>query len=240
MSPHPQSLRNAVSAICPDIYERVNTRKAGKTIQEQQLWWDLSSCVLSSQVPYTLATAAADRIGDSGILSTYSNKDTEQVRCVLSELLHSPLKVGNKTRKYRFPDLRAKQLADAWTVIQEEGGSLKRIIDTKSADPWALRKWLVSRIPGLGPKQASMFLRNVGASYDLAVLDRHVLNYMSAIGLANKALHSIGSLSAYRKQEHVLEKHAEEFGYPVGMVDWAIWIVMRAVGNTKSKEMAWA
>ncbi|MEO5329154.1 MAG: hypothetical protein H7829_13030 [Magnetococcus sp. THC-1_WYH] len=170
----------------------------------------------------------------------YGDEDVEQVRVALGELLQAPLPFGERSRKYRFPDLRAKQLAEAWAVVREEGGSLARIIDAKSADSWALRKWLVSRIPGLGPKQASMFLRNVGTSYDLAVLDRHVLNYMLAIGLTSKAPHSIGGLSAYQKQEHALKRHADEFGYPVGMVDWAIWIVMRAVGNIHSKEVAWA
>ncbi|MBF0423062.1 MAG: DNA lyase [Magnetococcales bacterium] len=234
MNAQPQSLRTAVSALCPDIQARV-TARGGLKVQDRQLWWELSCCVLSSQVPYAMAVAAANRIAETGLLMLHGDKDVEQIRVALSKLLHTPLIYENSARKYRFPELRAKQLSKGWAAVWEEGGSLMRIINAMSEDPWALRKWLVTRIPGLGPKQASMFLRNIGASYDLAVLDRHVLNYMSSVGLTDTMPRSIGSLSAYRRHEYTLERHADEFGYPVGMVDWAIWIVMRAVGNSDAK-----
>ena len=39
------------------------------------------------------------------------------------------------------------------------------------------REWLVSNVKGLGMKEASHFLRNVGY-FDLAILDRHILSLM--------------------------------------------------------------
>lgn len=83
-----------------------------------------------------------------------------------------------------------------------------------------------------------MFLRNVGASYDLAVLDRHVLNYMAALGIgeAEAIPKGIGTLRAYRRRETDLRDHALSFGYPVGLVDWAIWIVMRVARKNTGVE----
>ena len=75
-----------------------------------------------------------------------------------------------------------------------------------------------------------MFLRNAGISYDLAVLDRHVLNYMAAIGLYTGAERAISTLSHYRTQEDKLISHANRLGFAVGLLDWAIWIVMRVAG----------
>ncbi|MCX7956750.1 MAG: N-glycosylase/DNA lyase [Endomicrobia bacterium] len=42
-------------------------------------------------------------------------------------------------------------------------------------EPRVLRKVLVEEIKGLGLKEASHFLRNIGYSFDLAILDRHIL-----------------------------------------------------------------
>ena len=76
-----------------------------------------------------------------------------------------------------------------------------------------------------------MFLRNVGVSYDLAILDRHVLNYMSALGIYAGSNLSIGCLTRYRQYEVVLRDHAEDLDCPVGLLDWAIWIVMRVASR---------
>jgi N-glycosylase/DNA lyase len=91
----------------------------------------------------------------------------------------------------------------------------------------------VKHVPGIGPKQASMFLRNAGVTYDLAILDRHVLNYMSKLGMYSGNKYSISGLTHYRRHEETLKKHAEELDCPVGLLDWAIWIVMRVANQIK-------
>jgi N-glycosylase/DNA lyase len=80
-----------------------------------------------------------------------------------------------------------------------------------------------------------MFLRNIGASYDLAIIDRHVIAYMGAIGLAPDVRACIGNLSGYGRHETLLQKHANGLGYPVGLLDWAIWIVMRVAGRVDAE-----
>jgi N-glycosylase/DNA lyase len=80
-----------------------------------------------------------------------------------------------------------------------------------------------------------MFLRNSGISYDLAVLDRHVLNYMSVIGLYQGAERAISKLSQYHTQEDKLISYANRLGFAVGLLDWAIWIVMRVAGSREAE-----
>lgn len=229
------ALREAVAAICPDIESRVAARHG--IADERQLWWELSCCVLSSQVPFDLATAAASRIDDVGTLWCVRSRTSDDVRSELLGLLTEPLPFGDGWRRYRFPVARANQLAQAWSAVMDSGGALGRVMDGVG-DAEKVREWLVRNIPGLGPKQASMFLRNVGASYDLAVLDRHVLNYMTALGIgeAEATPKGIGTLRAYRRRETDLRDHALSFGYPVGLVDWAIWIVMRVAGKNTEVE----
>jgi len=95
----------------------------------------------------------------------------------------------------------------------------------------ALRLALVEDLPGIGPKQASMFLRNIGLTYELAVLDVHVLRYLQMIGL--RRIVRIHRLADYEQAEAVATHYAIECGRPVGLLDWAIWITMQAAAEEK-------
>jgi len=54
---------------------------------------------------------------------------------------------------------------------------------------------------------------------------------MSALGIYSGQNLSIGRLAQYRKYEAVLRDHAADLDCPVGLLDWAIWIVMRVAGQ---------
>jgi len=220
-------LKNAVAAICPDIRDRVS--KAVIPTDEKRLWWELSSCILSSQVPYPLSTAAANAINNDGILHDKCVSATKRAKR-LEELLITPVEVDGKQRAYRFPVARARQLAAAHSVVMDSKCTLRELVNSFATATEA-RCWFVKHVPGIGPKQASMFLRNAGVSYDLAILDRHVLNYMTKLGMYSGDNHSISSLAQYRRHEVELKKHAEELDCQVGFLDWAIWIVMRVANR---------
>lgn len=227
-----KNLSNAVAAICPDIEARM---VGVKPLEERYLWWELSCCILSSQVPYHLATAAADAINVKGFLLD-RNKDSNILLNQLTEILTTPLEVEGQSRLYRFPMARARNLTVAHSVIGSTGLSLLGLINSFD-NATDVRIWLVKNIPGIGPKQASMFLRNIGMSYDLAILDRHVLNYMSKLGIYSGSNLSIAGLKQYHHYEIALRNHAKKLDCQVGLLDWAIWIVMR-VANRDIQELA--
>lgn len=224
----PEALSRAVAAVCPDIRSRIET---GSVSDERHLWWELSCCILSSQVPYSLAMAAADAIDEQGYLYK-DDHDVPGLANRLFDLLSTPLEMEGKKRNYRFPKARAGHLAATRAAVSQAGGSLKSLISGLDANN--ARIWLVAHAPGVGPKQASMFLRNCGVTYDLAILDRHVLNYMSAQGIYSGGQSSISGLNQYGRHEKTLRDHAREMDCPVGLLDWAIWIVMR-VANRKQE-----
>jgi N-glycosylase/DNA lyase len=218
----PHLLRAAVSAICPDVASR--TEQHGMETNERLLWRELSTCLLSSQVPYELAVAAADSIDRSGILLDPSITDVTTTASAIEDILRTPLEVGGRRRSYRFYASKSVQLAKTRYAVRHDGESLVELINTFD-DAATARTWFLRQAPGMGPKQASMFLRNVGFTYQLAVLDRHVLNYMAALKIDTSKV--TGDLKWYYRCEHALQRHADAMGYPVGLMDWAIWIVMR-------------
>ena len=224
----PHDLTRAIAAICPDIRSYTTNELQP---DEQILWWELSSCILSSQVSYPIATAYADAIERNQILFCYGQFGREILTQQLLRVLSTSIDVDGRYYRYRFPNSRACQLADAYHVITSGKCSLQELVG-RFHDAVEARAWFVKHIPGFGPKQASMFLRNIGVSYDLAILDRHVLNYMTKLGIYSDTKLSISNLSHYRNYEAVLRKHAEELRCPVGILDWAIWIVMRVANQS--------
>jgi N-glycosylase/DNA lyase len=230
----PRRLEYAVMAICPDIEKRVEEYRP--KLNERCLWWELSCCVLSSQVPYSLAAAAADAIDRRGLLRDDGHESTSLASSI-ARILSEPLRVEGHNRRYRFPIARAEHLAKTRGAVTKSAGNLQGLLGILGNASEA-RSWLVANAPGLGPKQASMFLRNTGVSYDLAVLDRHVLGYMSALGIGKGSRHFISGLPRYRRQEALLKSYADRLGSRVGLLDWAIWIVMRVAQPSKARRAA--
>ena len=226
------SLRFAVDEVYGKIRLPVADNKS--ELAEEILWRELSCCVLSSQVTYELAQTVASAIEAKGVLpSTHTTWE-----CVAQELrsvLGGTFYVAGRPCRYRFPTSKAVQLARTWAAIKAESGTLREFL-IECNDIVLVREWMVRHAPGLGPKQSSMFLRNAGLTLDLAVLDRHVLRYMEAIDLLEEGCHHTATFRDYRTTEGVLRRHADELGYRVGLLDWAIWIVMR-VARSKSVPM---
>ena len=217
-----EQLDATISALCPDIWSNMQSVSKIEHVEEK-LWEELVCCVLSSQVKFELAQEVTQNLKHNGLLDIgiidYSYEDR------LGEILRSPVMVDGHPIKYRFPNTKTKQIAAARENIYGSGFRLREILDTFS-EPSELRAALVELVPGLGMKQASMFLRNVSNSLELAVIDSHVLKYMNVMNLVKKVPSTI-SKAQYLVKENKLAKYSEKFGYPVGCVDYAIWIVMR-------------
>lgn len=226
----------AVTAICPDIKARIATPRRDR-IDDRALWWELSCCILSSQVPYAVATAAADAIEQAELLLV-QKLGVDELAVALENVLTHRVTVGGRSIRYRFPGSRAKQLAAAHLAVHRREASLSTLL-SRFPDASHARRWLVENAPGVGPKQASMFLRNVGLTYSLAILDRHVLKYMSALGISDHAQPFVSGMPTYLRLEQTLSEHATRIGYEVGLLDWAIWIVMRA-DNEPNMELDFA
>jgi N-glycosylase/DNA lyase len=234
MSNYPTArFEKAVAAICPDIAMRVASRRPESS--ERGLWAELSTCLLSSQVPYPLAVAAAEALDRTGVLHDQRRGEDELFEKI-ARILRQPLLVAGRRRFYRFPTARARQLAASRAEVTRFAGNLQPLL-LSFGDGVAARAWFVANLPGIGPKQASMFLRNSGVSYDLAILDRHVLNYMAALSIQNELKPFRSGLAQYCRYEVRLRSYANEIGFPVGLLDWAIWIVMR-VASRRDLEIA--
>jgi len=90
--------------------------------------------------------------------------------------------LAEKLRKlgHRYSETRAKYIVEARRHVD----TLKDIINSFN-DEQELREWLVKNIKGVGYKEASHFLRNIGYT-NLAILDFHIINVLAKHGLIKK------------------------------------------------------
>jgi N-glycosylase/DNA lyase len=224
-TPNSQVLQTVVLKLCPLIKKRIELA-ARRIFAERDLIYELVCCVLSSRVPFELARAATDRMAQWLLLEADEWKTLKpSFHGRMLEVLLTPIQLNGRTRRYRFPRVRARQLEETRKALMRVNGGLPALIDS-SIEVLEARRRLVREVSGFGPKQASMFLRNVGRSYDLAILDSHVLRFGRATGvLSGKAP---TSLRQYEQLENSFRQYAETTGYSVGCVDSAVWITMQA------------
>jgi len=130
-------------------------------------------------------------------------------------LSESQLRNRLKSLGYRFPNVRSGYIVKA-RIYKD---SLKDIIASFS-DESKLREWLIRNIKGVGPKEASHFLRNIGYT-DLAILDFHVVNVLARHGLIEKP--KTLTKRRYLEIEELLRWIAGEADLNLAELDLYLW-----------------
>ena len=209
----------AIRRVAKALPSRVTEKLQWASFSEEDLWRELVACILGSAVSFVCALKALQQLTERGLLVIPPPSDLENSLCA------ALMDAG-----YRFPRIRAKQITVTASRIFGAQRSLSSLLRSASSSDEA-RRLLISCCLGIGPKQASMFLRNIGFS-DHAVLDRHLLRYMWLRGICLQG--SPGSLVQYERLEGELRRKAEELELTVHQLDWAAWITMRTISGKES------
>lgn len=85
-----------------------------------------------------------------------------------------------------------------------------------------IRRLLVKNIKGLGYKEASHFLRNIGMGRDIAILDRHILKNLKRYGAIDRIPSSL-TLAVYLDIEAKARKFARSVNIPLEELDLLFW-----------------
>jgi len=113
-----------------------------------------------SELCFCLLTANASAKG--GIKVQAEVNPEEFLQLSQEQLVKKLKKVG-----YRFPNVRSGYIVEA-----RKYSNIKELIGGMDSDK--AREFLVKNVKGLGMKEASHFLRNIGRM-DLGILDKHIL-----------------------------------------------------------------
>jgi N-glycosylase/DNA lyase len=230
---NPRVLRTIAATLATTIEESgwLPSFGIGLGLQEQDLWRDLTACILGSQVRHDQMQNALRNLSVAGLDRPWliGATKTELMEMFQSALTRNESK-GYATG-YRFPSRGAALLAGAADIVYHAGCSLASLI--RSLTPELLRRELAENIPGIGPKQSSLFIMGLGLSRDMASIDRHVLRYMQLTRCADESVwvvhcpKSPSDLSSYESIENELRADATSEGVCLASFDLAVWVLMR-------------
>jgi N-glycosylase/DNA lyase len=124
--------------------------------------------------------------------------------------------------RVRFQNNKARYIVEARSLFSDRSGQLRIKERLHHQNPVRLREWLVKNIKGLGYKEASHFLRNIGMGDDIAILDRHILRNMTRYGVIEKTPASL-TPKHYLEMEAELRKFSHRIGIPMAELDLLFW-----------------
>ena len=90
------------------------------------------------------------------------------------------------------------------------------------AEPKAARAWFVREVDGLGWKEASHFLRNIGRGERLAILDRHILRNLLRHGVIRRMPRTL-TANRYLTIESKMERFSDDVEIPMAALDLLFW-----------------
>ncbi len=132
------------------------------------------------------------------------------------EASEGKLKKKLKELGHRFWPQRAERII----LARKKKDELLKVV--MLGDEFVIRDWIVENVKGIGMKEASHFLRNIGFN-DVAIIDFHIVDLLVREG----GIESFKSLNKgkYFEIESVLRDLGEKVGLSLGELDLYLWYI---------------
>jgi len=182
------------------VESKVKEFKENRNKPITEIFKELCFCILTANFSAEKSIEIQRIIGD-GFITLPENELEEKLRSL----------------GHRYPTLRARYIVEARKFIHQLDSILKSSPNEKD-----LRKWLTRNIKGIGYKEASHFLRNIGFM-NLAIIDFHIVNLLLKYGLIDKP--KTLTRRRYMDIERILSEVAEKTGLRLGELDLYLWYI---------------
>jgi N-glycosylase/DNA lyase len=196
---------------------RARRKEIRKRLGEfDEVWRKGSDARLWEELVYCIFTAGASaRMG------------LDSVDAVRSLLLDGEAKAMTKALKkagaHRFPVARPQYIVITRDYFRAQFGMALRKRLREFSDPFERRDWLAQekQVKGLGYKEASHFLRNVGVKGH-AILDKHVMRCLAEVGVVDSAKPP-QTRRKYLEVEQELIRFAKDIRVDFDELDLVLW-----------------
>ena len=186
------------------VKDLINTRlKEFKEISKkpnEEIFKELCFCILTANFNAEKSIKIQNEIGD-GFLTLSESDLTKKLR-----------RLG-----HRYPKARARYIVEA----RKYKDSLKELI-RRFKNEQDTREWLVKNVKGIGYKEASHFLRNVGFT-NLAIVDFHIIDLLVRYGLIERP--KTMTKKKYLEIENLLRKIGKRLGLNLAELDLYLWYI---------------
>lgn len=163
-----------------------------------EIFKELCFCILTANFNAEKSMKIQMKIGDGFLILPES-------------LLASKL----KELGHRYPNTRARYIVDA----RKHKNSLRTTIKMFN-DENKLREWLDTNVKGIGYKEASHFLRNIGYT-DFAIIDFHIIDVLAKYNIIEKP--KTLTKRTYLETEELLRKIAGKSNLNLAELDLYLW-----------------
>ena len=181
------------------VNKRIREFKNINKNSSDELFKEMCFCILTANFNAEKTMKIQDEIGG----------------CFLTE---SEGKLAKKLKNFghRYPNTRAKYISDS----VENKDSLKDIINSSNDED--LREWIVKNIRGLGYKETSHFLRNIGFD-NYAIIDFHIIDILVNHNLIKRPKNL--SKIKYLEIENTLRDLAKKTNLTLAELDLYLWYI---------------
>ena len=169
----------------------------GREGSDEELFSELSFCVLTANWSAKGGIKAQKGIGDG--FCSFTREDLESA---LRKFGH------------RFPSARTNYIIQNRWIIDK----LRDVISMPFEEA---REYIVKNVKGIGWKESSHFLRNIGVE-NVAILDKHIMRMMVSANLISE-IPKGWTKSRYLDYESRLIPIADHFKIPLGKLDLYMW-----------------
>jgi len=185
-----------------EIREKIRARLEDfARVPEGEYFYELAYCLLTPQSSAVNAGATVERLKSADLLGS----DVDPTAALFS-----------KEHYIRFHNTKSRHLLEAKRNLPAILAALRT-----GTPPPDKRAWLVAHVKGLGWKEASHFLRNIGYR-DLAILDRHILRNLRRHTVI-RALPKSLTPGRYLAIEEKFRRFALAIGIPMDELDLLFW-----------------
>jgi len=170
-------------------------------IKPERYFYELCFCILTPQTSAINADKAVQKLEKADF--QHNNFDPINI-------------LKDKNHYIRFHITKSRRLIE----MKQKFDSISLILNS-NLKAEKKRDWLVENIKGLGMKESSHFLRNIGYQ-GLTILDRHILKHLVLCKLY-KNLPPISSKKVYLSVEKKFKKFAKIVNISVDELDLLFW-----------------
>jgi N-glycosylase/DNA lyase len=202
------SLRAAYGVRQNEIRSRLREfREVWRTASDAQLWEEMVFCIFTA-----------------GASAKMGLKSVEALRPLLEAGAHREMTAALVAAgAHRFPNARPGYVIVTRNYLQESCGMRLRERLLKLRDPIERRDWLAKepRIKGLGYKEASHFLRNIGFK-GYGILDKHIVRSLHELKVIDSSKPP-SSRGKYLEAEDKMRRFAQRAGFNFDELDLLLW-----------------
>jgi N-glycosylase/DNA lyase len=194
-----------------DIRKRLEDFRQVLDSSDEEVFGELSFCLLTPQSSAKVCWDAVLKMKEANVLLSGTAKEIEPY-----------------VKQVRFGDSKARYIVEARKTFRDNGKLQLKSRIRSFYNPYELREWLVENVKGLGYKEASHFMRNIGLGEELAILDRHILRNLAELKVIPEVPATI-TKKRYLEMEEKLRTFSKKIDIPMGELDLLFW----------SKETGW-